>query len=466
MQDAGTAYTDSAVRAMERRFRSIYRKAQEEIIGKLNEHTKALNALDEVKRAKVENGELSPEAYKRWLNGQVFTDKQWKDKVDSVATSLLYANQQANDIVEGKKRAVFGENATFQAFKMEHDAGMDLSFGIYDSAAVTNLIKEQPELLPRRKVDANKDRGWNQTKIANCITQGIIQGESIQKIADRIARDTASSNEKAMVRYARTAMTGAQNAGRMEMLHEAQEMGIKVKKKWLATLDSRTRDSHAYLDGQVQEVDKPFRSLLGNIDYPGDFHAHPADVWNCRCTLIYVYTEYPERKSERTAYVEYIDDNGKYHRESYKSPNVTYNVWKLVKDKKNQQALEKWREENPFTNDKNNSIIYGEKVIRAVGSKSPTYPIVDDPKTGKQIEFVPGSRPIYPPDHTMAGKGCKTGRQIDELDDLEEHYQVGRKEEWQKEKAIYEAYNEYGEEAYVELHYYQHPDVGKVYNGP
>jgi uncharacterized protein with gpF-like domain len=321
MADAGTAYTDSAVRAMERRFRSIYRQAQEEIIGKLDEHTKALNALDEVNRAKVENGELSPAKYRQWLNEEVFKGKQWKDKVDSVATSLLYANQQANDIIEGKKRAVFGENATFQAFKMEHDAGMDLSFSIYDSATVTRLIKESPELLPRKVVNGAKDKAWNRTKISNCVTQGIIQGESIPQIAERIAKSVTSDNMSAMTRYARTAMTGAQNAGRMEMLHEAQGMGIKVKKKWLATLDARTRDAHAELDGQEQDVDKPFRSALGNIDYPGDFHAHPANTWNCRCTLIYVYPEYPAENAQRRAKNE---ETGEWEKIS----DMTYSEWK------------------------------------------------------------------------------------------------------------------------------------------
>lgn len=321
MADAGTRYTDAAQAELERRFRAIYREAQEDIIKKLDAHTKRLNALDKIKREQVEAGTLSQEAYQDWLNGQVFIGKQWKDKVDSVATSLLYANQQANDMIEGKKRAVFGENATFQAYSIEHDAGMDLSFGIYDSATVTRLIKEQPELLPRRVVNGVKDKAWNRTKIANAVTQGIIQGEGIPAIAKRIARHVGSDNMEAMTRYARTAMTGAQNAGRIEMLHEARAMGINVKKKWLATLDSRTRDAHKNLDGQVQDIDKPFKSDFGDIDYPGDFHAHPANVYNCRCTLIYEYPEYMPQNAERLARNE---KTGEWEKIS----DMTYAEWK------------------------------------------------------------------------------------------------------------------------------------------
>lgn len=89
-------------------------------------------------------------------------------------------------------------------------------------------------------------------------------------------------------------MTSAQNGGRMQMLNEAKDMGINVKKQWLATSDGRTRDSHRHLDGQIRDVDKPFKSDFGRIDYPGDPKAHPADVYNCRCTLVYVYPEYDD----------------------------------------------------------------------------------------------------------------------------------------------------------------------------
>lgn len=329
--DAGEKYTESARETLERRFRRIYREAQGDIIEKMNAHLARYKRLDAQKRAALSAGKITKEEYNLWVQGQVFAGKQWKNKLDSVATSLLYANQQANDLIEGKKRAVFGENATFQAYKLENDAEMDLSFDVYDSATVTRLIKDQPELLPRKKVKEGADKAWNREKVANCITQGIIQGESISKIAERIGRDTASMNQSAMTRYARTAMTGAQNAGRMEMLHEAKGMGINVKKKWLATLDSRTRDAHADLDGQEAEVDEPFQSQLGPIMYPGDPKANPANVWNCRCTLVYVYPEYKGGKSKRAAYKEYEDEGGNKRREYETIPDMTYKEWKAWK---------------------------------------------------------------------------------------------------------------------------------------
>lgn len=320
MPDQGTQYTDAAHASLVRRFEQIYRQAQKEITKKLDEHTKRMNAADKEKRALLKAGKITKEQYDTWLRGQVYTGKLWKDKVQSVTTTLLHANEQANAMVEGEKMAVFGENATFQAYSMEHAAGADLSFTLYDSATVTRLIKEQPELLPRREVDKDKDEGWNQKKIANAVTQGIIQGESIPQIAARIARDTSSANNAAMTRYARTAMTGAQNAGRIEVMREAQDMGIKVKKLWIAVLDDRTRDAHAELDGQTAEINEPFENYIGPIMFPGDPSADDANIWNCRCSLGYEYEEYPSSGSRLDNITgEIIED-------------MTYEEWKEWKE--------------------------------------------------------------------------------------------------------------------------------------
>lgn len=346
MGDPGTWAADEAEKYLRVRFRRVYRQAQKEIIEKLDEHTKRMNAMDKVKRAQLAAGQITESEYKQWLNGQIFRGKQWQDQVTSIATTLLNANKQANAMIEGKKRAVFGENATFQAYSMEHGAGLDLSFSVYDSATVTRLLDKQPELLPRKVVNGKKDIAWNRRGIANAVTQGIIQGESVDEIAQRIAKQTSSTNMNAMNRYARTAITGAQNAGRIETMHEAQKQDIKVKKEWIATLDSKTRDAHAELDGQVVDVDKPFDSILGKIMYPGDPSAAPGNVYNCRCTLGYVYEEYPAENAQRLAYLEYIDDNGEYHRASHKISDMSYEEWKRIKGRDNQLALEEWRKRN------------------------------------------------------------------------------------------------------------------------
>lgn len=290
MADPGTLFTDKRQALIESRLRKVYGDAQKTLKRRLKEHTDKYKAKDKIKRQQVKDGTLTQGAYESWVQGQVFIGQQWKDKIESVNDTIRRANQTATDIVNGERRAVFGENVTYQAYQLEHDAGMNLSFNVYDSAAVTRLINERPELMKRRKIDGVEQRAWNKALISDTIAKAIITGESIDRIADEIAEKTALSNAKASVRYARTSMTAAQNAGRISMLHEAQDMGIKVKKQWLATLDSRTRDSHASIDGEVKEIDEEFSN---GLQYPGDPNGSAAEVWNCRCTLVYKYEQYP-----------------------------------------------------------------------------------------------------------------------------------------------------------------------------
>ena len=60
-------------------------------------------------------------------------------------------------------------------------------------------------------------------------------------------------------------------------------MGIKLKKRWVATLDSRTRHTHAMLDGEQVAQDKKFSN---GCRFPGDPQGPPWEIYNCRCTLI------------------------------------------------------------------------------------------------------------------------------------------------------------------------------------
>ncbi len=321
--DPGQVAADQAVAEVEKRLRKTYKQAYNEITQKMTEWSKAFADKESEMQGKVASGEITQAQYDSWLQGQVLAGDLWKKKLDQVSGVLLEANQQAMEIVNGQKMGVFAENANYQSYQLTQDTKLDLSFAVYDVDAVAKLVKDRPELLPRKQVNGKKDKAWNQTKMANIAAQAIIQGESIPQIARRIATETASDNMKAMVRYARTAMTSAQNAGRMETLHRAKGMGIQCKKVWLATLDRRTRDSHRNLDGQVRDIDEPFDSDFGKIMFPGDPEGHPGDVYNCRCTLTYQYDEYPADPS----------NNQRYDQESGQLvADMTYNEWSAAKE--------------------------------------------------------------------------------------------------------------------------------------
>lgn len=299
MLDHGQRATERIYADVQRRLKRNYRQAAHEVQAKLDEFNAKFKDADRQNRRLLSEGKITKQDYDAWLRGQVFRGEQWRKKRDQITESLYQADTISQRIVNGERIGVFASNRNYMAYAMETGEGVNFGFGVYDNATVANLLKNQPNLLPPRTVKRKADVEWYHKIVNNCVTQGIIQGEGIPAIAKRIAQTTGERGYNAAVRNARTAMTSAQNAGRIEMLHEAQDMGIKVKKRWLATLDDRTRDAHADLDGQVQEVDDYFESSLGPILFPGDPSAEPANVYNCRCTLIYEHPEYPSNFERR-----------------------------------------------------------------------------------------------------------------------------------------------------------------------
>lgn len=60
----------------------------------------------------------------------------------------------------------------------------------------------------------------------------------------------------------------------------AKSRGANVLKQWDATLDGRTRPSHARIDGEIRETDEEYSN---GLMFPGDPSGPAAEVINCRC---------------------------------------------------------------------------------------------------------------------------------------------------------------------------------------
>lgn len=310
--DFGAQYTDKQISKIDHEIHIVYKQAEIDIRHKMEDFQKKYRVKEKIHAKEVKDGKITQEQFDNWKKGQVFQGKQWQAKRESIIHTMQNSNKIAMEIVNGKSTNVFVVNANYASYNMEHGAGVNFGFGIYDSATVVNLIKNNPKLLPEWKINESKDYTWSQKKLNRSVTQGIIQGESLDQISKRLSNKLVSDNENKMKTFARTAMTGAQNSGRLYSMGEASKMGIEVYKQWMATLDSHTRDSHADVDGETVPLDSKFSN---GLEYPGEPGGAPAEVYNCRCTMVSDIKKYPDN------YKRYDNIDGK------PIDNMTYNEW-------------------------------------------------------------------------------------------------------------------------------------------
>lgn len=274
--------TEKLLAKLELEVGRVYRRAVRESKKSLKEYLAQFKDADSKKRLQVKNGTLTEKQYADWRKSEMLRNKHFTEVLNTLSDDYVNADVIAMSLVRGYTPEAYAINRNFAAFEIEKGSLIDTTFTLYDRQTVERLLKDNPDLLPQPRPDIPKDRRWNRRKIKEVITQSVLQGDSIDKIANRL-QDVADMDHAAAVRNARTAMTGAQNAGRVDSYKRAQEMGIDMMQEWMATLDSKTRHSHAMLDGERVNVGEKFSN---GCRYPGDPDGPSIEIYNCRCTLV------------------------------------------------------------------------------------------------------------------------------------------------------------------------------------
>lgn len=289
MKDFAHQYTDDELEALEKRITEHYQGAYNELSEKARKYFAVFEKRDAEQLRLLNDGKITEFEYQQWRLAQIGRGKWFEAMRDDAAERLLKANEVAVSYINNETPKIFAVNRNHMAYGLEKEYG-NIGFTLYNEEMVKRLIANEQDFLPAPSINVPKDLWWNKKLITSEITSGILQGESISKLADRFQTVTDADRVSA-IRNARTFITAAENAGRQDAYNKAEEMGIKgLRKQWLATLDNRTRHSHQKLDGQTVGINEKFKSELGSeMMHPGDFEGgKPGDIYNCRCTMVTV----------------------------------------------------------------------------------------------------------------------------------------------------------------------------------
>lgn len=289
--------TDKKLAEMERHLADIYERANKEVGEKwkayMDKAAEAVKPYEQALAAAKKSGDAdaikkAEEALAQKQKSVTILDKHYRNMTTQLAAELSNVNKTAAAYINDQLPEIYAINYNGLVKEIEGVA-TGYSFELVDRDTVKNLATTDETLLPYKYIDGRKDVRWNTQAVNSEVLQGILQGESIPNIAKRL-RNVTTMDRASAIRNARTATTGAENRGRMDMLRRAKGKGINAKKVWLSSNQpGRTRDAHMPGDFKELEVDidQPFENSIGDIMFPGDPTADAANVYNCRCTLTY-----------------------------------------------------------------------------------------------------------------------------------------------------------------------------------
>ena len=245
------------------------------------------------KKADHAYGETAQEAqqkFQAWEMSQLGRGEHWEMMRDQMAQRLTEVNQQAQGYTNGILPAMYSSESN-AVMKIAQDSAMEqgitgIRFDLVDEHTVARLMAGSREIRPYKRIEINlpRDTQWNLGKLQNALLQGILQGDSIDKMSKRFEA-VVGMNRASAIRNARTAVTCARSAGKQDRYNDLAKQGVVFTKIWVATDDERTREEHAEADGQEVDYNLPFEVGGEELMYPADEHGSPWNIYNCRCTM-------------------------------------------------------------------------------------------------------------------------------------------------------------------------------------
>ena len=274
---------------MEKELHKIYKQSKEDLedkwfkfmetegakVKKMQEEYYKLKKTGTPEEIKKKGKELGIAKHEMTLKNQYY-----KEMVDETTTKLAHTNEIAISYINGQMPGIYSVNYN-DAYKDLVKGIKGISYNLVDESTVKYLVKNKKLQLPKKQLNRTKDKRWNAKQINSSILQGILQGEPIDKMAERIL-PVVDNNQSASIRTARTLTTQCENKGRMDRIENLTDQGLIMKKTWLATDDERTRESHMLMDGETVDIDEEFSN---GLMYPADPDGDPSEVYNCRCTM-------------------------------------------------------------------------------------------------------------------------------------------------------------------------------------
>ena len=212
-------------------------------------------------------------------------------ELNRIGQMLSQDYREVAKAIKQSQQNVYIEKYMMSLFLYEVASQTSMNFDIPTAQTIQTAI-EQPIEFIKLVPTLQKHRDDTLKRIRTHITQGIMSGEGYSKIAKALRNDLGMSKAQS-VRVARTETGRALSQAGLDSAIVAKDNGLDMKKRWYATKDTRTRDTHRHLDGQTVGIDENFHSSGCVGPAPKLFVgvASAKENINCRCKLLYYIDE-------------------------------------------------------------------------------------------------------------------------------------------------------------------------------
>lgn len=328
MADKAHILTDKKLEEMERHLSAIYSASHKKIQAKMLDFAKGIDSkaselLKAIKEAETETEEKAAKnAYLQYFKKEVVKSKAFKDLSAQIALDLFNTNTEASDYINSQTPEIYALNYNWINKEMEKD------IQDFVSQQITSEEADKYGDLTKQTVLKVKDTRWNEDNIKKSVVVGATLLLGASAIMKRSAKLTVEKNHSSANMHSSGMGTDAENKARLDGMYWAEDLGFKMRKVWIATLDSRTRDSHASLDGKEIPLDKLFDN---GLERPRDPNGIPSEICNCRCSLKYADVD---GKRGTTRFARQGDVTGSYKKsssfkgtQSIEISNMTYKEW-------------------------------------------------------------------------------------------------------------------------------------------
>ena len=283
MSDLAHRKTDLKLEEMEKRLSAIYSRAEKTVQKKMADYAasidkKSSELLQAYKDAETEDEkQKAKKAYIRFYR-QVVKSKEFSALSANVADDLYKANLQASAYINSQTPSIYALNYNYINAEMAKDIDGFIPQKITDTEA------EKYSGYTQQTVDKKKDTDWNKDNLKKSVLAGSLLLLGASAIMKRSANSAVEKNRNSASMHNSGMGTDAENKARLDGMYRAEDMGNFITKIWMATLDNRTRDSHAALDGAEIALDEIFDN---GCSRPRDPNGALSEICNCRCSLKY-----------------------------------------------------------------------------------------------------------------------------------------------------------------------------------